>query len=69
MYYNEIVDGGEVPLFRVTPSDDPSRFVEAASASSAWKVMLDRVQEKKQEGSKKTSISGPGTRLPSPFPP
>lgn len=59
-YANEILEEGEHPMFKVTPSDDVDRPVIAASASSAWKTILDRVNDRRQEGSKKTSISGPG---------
>lgn len=59
IYCNEIIDGGDHPIFRVTPSDDPTKAVDANSASSAWKTILDRIQDLRQEGSKRTSISGP----------
>jgi len=63
VYTSEIVDAGDHPIFKVTPSDDPDNPTTATSASSAWKAILDRIYERRQEGSKKTSISGPGIAL------
>lgn len=59
MYTCEIVDGGDKPIFRVTPADDPETPSEASSASQAWKQILMRINERKPEQAKRTSVSGP----------
>jgi len=60
LYTCEILDGGDKPLFRVTPSDDPENYVEAASASSAWKTILNRINEAKPAADKRASVSVSG---------
>jgi len=59
MYTCEIVDGGDKPIFKVTPADDPETPSEASSASQAWKQILMRINERKPEQAKRTSVSGP----------
>jgi hypothetical protein len=59
MYTCEIIDGGDKPIFKVTPADDPETPSEASSASQAWKQILMRINERKPEQAKRTSVSGP----------
>lgn len=61
-YMCEILDGGEVPEFVVTPEDDPDNPAKGTSATSAWEKILKRVNELKTEETGKrlyTAVSGP----------
>jgi hypothetical protein len=35
-YLNEILDGGDYPMFRVTPEDDSNEIIEGKSSSACW---------------------------------
>ncbi|RUS14672.1 hypothetical protein BC938DRAFT_477275 [Jimgerdemannia flammicorona] len=56
-YVNEILDGGEAPIFQVTPEDQPERVFKANSSSGVWKQILDEIQAKGVTA--KTHASGP----------
>eukprot|EP01125_Pyxidicula_operculata_P004888 TRINITY_DN1811_c0_g3_i2.p1 TRINITY_DN1811_c0_g3~~TRINITY_DN1811_c0_g3_i2.p1 ORF type:complete len:1367 (+),score=527.34 TRINITY_DN1811_c0_g3_i2:253-4101(+) len=58
-YTCEILDGGDKPIFKITPSDDVANAVSANSSSSAWKQIIDRINSKRNDDSKRTSVSGP----------
>uniref|UniRef100_A0A6B2KW73 Uncharacterized protein n=1 Tax=Arcella intermedia TaxID=1963864 RepID=A0A6B2KW73_9EUKA len=57
-YICEILDGDR-PIFKVTDPDDPVNTVTATSSSSAWKQILDRINSKRPDEQKRTSVSGP----------
>lgn len=50
---------GTAPLFRVSAEDDPTMVCEASSPSSAWKLVLERVNKIRTDANKRASVSGP----------
>lgn len=57
-YICEILDGGDCPLYRVTPEDDAEHPSMASSPSAAWQTILQRIKD--NEGRQATtSVSGP----------
>eukprot|EP01125_Pyxidicula_operculata_P016654 TRINITY_DN576_c0_g2_i1.p1 TRINITY_DN576_c0_g2~~TRINITY_DN576_c0_g2_i1.p1 ORF type:complete len:2102 (+),score=699.65 TRINITY_DN576_c0_g2_i1:116-6421(+) len=58
VYICEILNQDNSPKFKITPEDDPENFVVSDSAASSWKVIMERINSKKQE-KRTTSISGP----------
>eukprot|EP01092_Planopodium_desertum_P006439 TRINITY_DN26811_c0_g1_i1.p1 TRINITY_DN26811_c0_g1~~TRINITY_DN26811_c0_g1_i1.p1 ORF type:complete len:312 (+),score=54.83 TRINITY_DN26811_c0_g1_i1:628-1563(+) len=62
LYTSEILDGGEVPLFRVTPEDQPDKPIDANSATKAWTTVIKTINDKKTVATGKrmfTAVSGP----------
>ena len=54
--------GGERPLFKITPGDDPSHSEVAQTASGVWSAIMKRVNSNRVSrgfGESKTAVSGP----------
>jgi len=60
-FFCEIIEQDDKPLFKVTPEEDPSCPVVADSASAAWSSIIQRINNKKIEDTKRMyhSVSGP----------
>ncbi|KAH8551223.1 F/Y rich C-terminus-domain-containing protein [Umbelopsis sp. PMI_123] len=56
-YISEILDGGNAPIFQVTPEDSPTNVFSGASASGVWKQLLDQIASLGVTA--KTHASGP----------
>jgi len=50
-YVSEILLGSDdkTPVFRVTPEEDESKYVEGVSATNAWSSIIAKVNEKKNQ--------------------
>jgi hypothetical protein len=57
-YTSEIIDGGKIPLFQVTPSDNPSLVLQHNTSSGVWVEMLKLIKKRPN-----VSVSGPEVRL------
>eukprot|EP00339_Tiarina_fusa_P012625 CAMPEP_0117033454 /NCGR_PEP_ID=MMETSP0472-20121206/23902_1 /TAXON_ID=693140 ORGANISM="Tiarina fusus, Strain LIS" /NCGR_SAMPLE_ID=MMETSP0472 /ASSEMBLY_ACC=CAM_ASM_000603 /LENGTH=1984 /DNA_ID=CAMNT_0004742375 /DNA_START=28 /DNA_END=5983 /DNA_ORIENTATION=+ len=59
-YTNEILDGGEKPLFRVTAADAPDHSATASSPTGAWSSVLRQVKNGPPLDKKSiNAVSGP----------
>jgi hypothetical protein len=58
LYTCEILDNGDAPLFKVTPTDTPDTFYTGLSPSGAWRHVLDAVSKANSVQSK-SHASGP----------
>jgi SNF2 family DNA or RNA helicase len=58
-YTCEILNDNYHPIFQITPQDDAKNPILAKSASQAWTKILERINDKRNEKSKRTSVSGP----------
>jgi hypothetical protein len=61
-YFNEIIDNGDAPIFRVSAEDDLENPIDAPSPTAAWKTIIERVNVVKAERTGKrmqTTVSGP----------
>jgi len=54
IYTSEIIDGGNAPIFQVTPSDDPNLIMKHTTSSGVWCEMLKLIKKKPT-----VSVSGP----------
>ncbi|XRB03887.1 transforming growth factor beta regulator [Pycnococcus provasolii] len=57
-YDSEILDGGDTPLFRVTPRDAPHLRVERESASGVWVAIANAVNAIRGGQRSKVTVSG-----------
>jgi hypothetical protein len=57
-YTSEILDGGPAPIFRVSPSDNPSMGVQAPTSSGVWCEMLKLIKKRAN-----VSVSGPEVKI------
>ncbi|OHT15638.1 hypothetical protein TRFO_14009 [Tritrichomonas foetus] len=63
-YVSEIVDnGGDSPLFKVYPEDDPTVGFKGETPSSPWVLLIKKVSQIKGEKRKSNTISGPEAYL------
>jgi hypothetical protein len=58
LYRSRILDGGDGPIFQVTPEDDPDNIVTAPAASAAWTTIMRKVNEARNK-EHTSSASGP----------
>jgi N6-adenosine-specific RNA methylase IME4 len=58
-YINEILDGGDKPLFRVTAKDDPNSCFSADSPSGCCVQVVKRIDDVKTEKRTNVTVSGP----------
>ena len=60
VYTNEVLDGGEMPLFRVTCADAPDEPIVRTSSSACWKEIGERIKSLYPERHNSiVSVSGP----------
>ena len=45
-YVSTIIDGGDAPLYRVTPVDDPGAQVTHSASSGAWRAMMTKIKDR-----------------------
>ncbi|KNC46647.1 uncharacterized protein AMSG_03084 [Thecamonas trahens ATCC 50062] len=62
LYYSEVLDGGDAPLFRVSSSVDTTMVATETSATAAWSAVVARANKLRPSSTKRqtNSISGPG---------
>ena len=58
-YICEILDGGQKPLFKVTPMSDPENPLISNASSGVWIEICKRVNELQGGGRQKVTVSGP----------
>ena len=59
-FTSEIVDGGDKPIFRVTPADAPDKATSANSATAAWSKIFKLVKNDDKSTKKSSAaVSGP----------
>lgn len=63
-YTSEILNVGEKPYFRVTPSDDMENPITSSTPSGAWRIILQKIRNKNpnfisdENSAKNISVSG-----------
>jgi hypothetical protein len=58
-YICEILDGGNSPLFKVTPGDDPDNPIIKDASSGAWIEICKKINELQGTNRKHVTVSGP----------
>ena len=58
-YICEILDGGQKPLFKVTPESDPKNPLISNASSGVWIEICKRVNELQGGSRNKVTVSGP----------
>ncbi|OHT07029.1 hypothetical protein TRFO_24755 [Tritrichomonas foetus] len=59
-WISEIIDnGGDAPVFRIYPQDDPDTYIEGETPSSPWVIALKTLSDIRGEKGKANTISGP----------
>lgn len=58
-YICEILDGGDRPLFKVTPSEEPDKPIIRDSTSGCWLEIVKRIESMTNIRKGKVTVSGP----------
>eukprot|EP00347_Sterkiella_histriomuscorum_P008410 403345198 len=58
-YICEILDGGERPLFKVTPAEEPDKPIIKDSTSGCWLEIVKRIESMTNIRKGKVTVSGP----------
>ena len=58
-YLCEILDGGDKPMFKVTPSEEPDKPIIKESSSGCWLEIVRKIEDLNNVRKGKATVSGP----------